>query len=570
MDVKCEQCSAEYDFDESLLGDKGTTVKCSTCGHVFRVMPRRDGARPGLLLRYVRNGQTEQLASLRDLQSLIHAGVVTADDQLGRHGFPWRRLGDVPELRNFFAPRGAGASTPNHNKLRVSPTSMPPADHSGPPSGRGPHAGRTVLGVGAPFPAGSPDPAGPPRSGPQIPGAPRVPTNVSAGPSAPRSNGAQEPPATRAPTSDAPTASRPRPDFSSPPAAARPDLASLSQAPTVPGMPPSEQLRQGAFRTTPAQSAAPPASARPAAQPVPSNPVRLYLSEDEAPPARATEDNSKIWVYAIVLLVLAGGGWLGINALSRKPAPEAPAASRVEVPTPSAAVAPTPTTPGEAAPTAPAPGATAAPTAPATPAPAAEPAPTEAAAEPSPGAEAPSASGSSGSDKSGGGSHGGGGKDPTDYGGWVQKGDKAFQKGDLATARKSYEAALALRGTGSEANTGLGFTLLGEGKAQEAIPHFDRAAGSGYAEANIGLGDAYRRLGQKAAAIEAYKDYLQRLPGGSRVSYVKKQLETLGGADKPAAEAPTPGADDSYRPAGEMGAPEPLPSAPAPAPEGTP
>jgi predicted Zn finger-like uncharacterized protein len=567
MDVKCEQCSAEYDFDESLLGDKGTTVKCSTCGHVFRVMPRRDGARPGLLLRYVRTGQTEQLGSLRDLQSLIHAGVVSADDQLGRHGFPWRRLGDVPELRNFFAPRGAGA-TPNHNQLRVSPTSMPP-DQSGPPPGRNPHAGRTVLGVGGPLPAGAPASSG---AGPQIPVAPRVPNLAGGAPQAPRGNGAPEPQSGRAPTSDAPTASRPRPDFSSPPAAMskppaglRQDLASLSQAPTVPGMPPSDLRQQGAYRSTPAQSVPPSANS-----PVPSNPVRLYLAEDEAPPARNTGDNSKVWVYAIVLLVLAGGGWLGINALAKKPPPEAPATSRVEVPTPSPSVAPTTPATGEAAPTTPAPGATAAPTTPAapTPAPAApEPAPAEATASP----EAPAqGGGSSGSDKSGG-SHGSSrDKDPTDYGGWVIKGDKAFQKGDLASARKAYEAALAMRGTGSEANTGLGFTLLGEGKAQEAIPHFDRAAGSGYAEANIGLGDAYRRLGQKAAAIEAYKDYLQRLPGGSRVSYVKKQLETLGGGDRPAGETPAPSGGDGYRPAGEMGGPEPLPSTPAAAPEGTP
>src|SRR5262249_22798321 len=87
--------------------------------------------------------------------------------------------------------------------------------------------------------------------------------------------------------------------------------------------------------------------------------------------------------------------------------------------------------------------------------------------------------------------------EPKDYGGWVARGDKAFGKGDLANARKAYEAALALRGTGSEANTGMGFTLLGEGQAGQAVPYFDRASSNGYAEAFIGMGDAYRRLGQK-------------------------------------------------------------------------
>jgi predicted Zn finger-like uncharacterized protein len=55
MDVKCEQCSAEYEFDESLLGEKGTTVKCAACNHVFRVLPRRkDDSRAQLQVRYVR------------------------------------------------------------------------------------------------------------------------------------------------------------------------------------------------------------------------------------------------------------------------------------------------------------------------------------------------------------------------------------------------------------------------------------------------------------------------------------------------------------------------------------
>jgi predicted Zn finger-like uncharacterized protein len=558
MDVKCEQCSAEYDFDESLLGDKGTTVKCSTCGHIFRVQPRRGAPRPTLQLRYARSGQVEQLGSLRDLQSLIHAGVVSADDLLGRQGFPWRRLGDVPELRNFFTSRSAGGSTraptgetPNHNQLRVSPTSMAPPDNSQPP-GRNQQGGRTVLGVGP--------------GQPQIPGPPRVPS-ADGRPQPQRSNGAPEA-GPRAPTSDAPTASRPRPDFGGslgPSAPPRTDMASMSQAPTVPGMPPVDMRRSSA----PATDTRHPGAA--AVPPTPSaNPVRLYLAEDEASPARATADNSKIWVYAIVLVLLAGGGWLGINALAKK-APAESTVGRVEVPTPSPTVTPT-TPPGseQAAAQGSAPAPTPEPGA--TPAPQAQPAPVP--SEPAQPAEpAPEQAAASGDKPANGGGSGGGsgGKEPKDYGGWVAKGDQAFSKGDLSGARKAYETALALRATGSEANTGLGFTLLGEGKAQEAIPHFDRAAGSGYAEANIGLGDAYRRLGQKPAAIEAYKDYLERLPGGSRVSYVKKQLEALGGAggggDKPAEQG---GSDDGYRPAGETKEPEPLPSNATPAPEGTP
>ena len=37
MDITCERCRTEYEFDESRLGDAGVTVKCTTCGHVFKV-----------------------------------------------------------------------------------------------------------------------------------------------------------------------------------------------------------------------------------------------------------------------------------------------------------------------------------------------------------------------------------------------------------------------------------------------------------------------------------------------------------------------------------------------------
>ena len=41
MEVLCERCHAEYDFDEALATKRGTTVKCAACGHQFRVfLPR--------------------------------------------------------------------------------------------------------------------------------------------------------------------------------------------------------------------------------------------------------------------------------------------------------------------------------------------------------------------------------------------------------------------------------------------------------------------------------------------------------------------------------------------------
>ena len=37
MDVRCEKCMTVYEFDDSKVGEQGVTVKCTTCGHVFKV-----------------------------------------------------------------------------------------------------------------------------------------------------------------------------------------------------------------------------------------------------------------------------------------------------------------------------------------------------------------------------------------------------------------------------------------------------------------------------------------------------------------------------------------------------
>ena len=120
MDVTCEQCKAEYDFDDTLLGDKGTTVKCSQCGHVFRVLPpRREPQRSALKVRFAHNGHIEAVGSLRELQQRIQAGDVGIEDELGRDGFTFRKLRDVPRLLHRTG--AAPAPTVVHRQLRLVP-----------------------------------------------------------------------------------------------------------------------------------------------------------------------------------------------------------------------------------------------------------------------------------------------------------------------------------------------------------------------------------------------------------------------------------------------------------------
>src|SRR6188768_2932078 len=40
MDVRCEKCQTEYELDESRLKPGGVTVKCTSCGHMFKIRKR--------------------------------------------------------------------------------------------------------------------------------------------------------------------------------------------------------------------------------------------------------------------------------------------------------------------------------------------------------------------------------------------------------------------------------------------------------------------------------------------------------------------------------------------------
>ena len=40
MDVRCEKCQTEYELDEARLKPGGVTVKCTNCGHMFKIRRR--------------------------------------------------------------------------------------------------------------------------------------------------------------------------------------------------------------------------------------------------------------------------------------------------------------------------------------------------------------------------------------------------------------------------------------------------------------------------------------------------------------------------------------------------
>src|SRR5687768_16466361 len=40
MDVRCEKCPTDYELDEARLKPGGVTVKCTNCGHMFKIRKR--------------------------------------------------------------------------------------------------------------------------------------------------------------------------------------------------------------------------------------------------------------------------------------------------------------------------------------------------------------------------------------------------------------------------------------------------------------------------------------------------------------------------------------------------
>jgi predicted Zn finger-like uncharacterized protein len=151
MDVTCERCGTEYEFDETLLSGRGTSVKCTNCGHVFKVYPKAqaDADRTTSIWRLkLKDGSIDTIDSLRELQRRIASGELTPENQIARGEEEWKALGSIPELETFFQAAGvqipaAGIASP------IPPSPVPPAptskDSSLPP-GRRPRQ-PTLLGV---------------------------------------------------------------------------------------------------------------------------------------------------------------------------------------------------------------------------------------------------------------------------------------------------------------------------------------------------------------------------------------------------------------------------------------
>jgi predicted Zn finger-like uncharacterized protein len=68
MDVRCNRCGTEYEFDDALISERGTTVKCTNCGLQFKVYPAHHSGGPERWVVRTTEGRELVFTSLRELQ----------------------------------------------------------------------------------------------------------------------------------------------------------------------------------------------------------------------------------------------------------------------------------------------------------------------------------------------------------------------------------------------------------------------------------------------------------------------------------------------------------------------
>lgn len=167
MDVRCSRCGVEYEFEDEKVKPTGVTVKCTSCGHVFKVRRPDDGSPPttpseprtGWTVRHV-DGTVTQFHDMTALQRWIVEGRLRPEAELALPGGGWRPLGQIPELSSFFdVVRAARAPSPpdGGGAPRAESTARDTGIHTPPPASLG--EGFVLSSVDQPyeatFPSGS-------------------------------------------------------------------------------------------------------------------------------------------------------------------------------------------------------------------------------------------------------------------------------------------------------------------------------------------------------------------------------------------------------------------------------
>jgi predicted Zn finger-like uncharacterized protein len=150
MDVRCERCGTEYEFDETKVTEAGVTVKCAQCGHLFKVRRRSEASiaarMPGpaivtapvgermWIVRDPKSGDVQRFRELTTLQQWIVERRVSRDHEISRTGETWKPLGEIAELASFFQVVDMASRSGEHQQPPP-PQPPPRANTPAPPMG---------------------------------------------------------------------------------------------------------------------------------------------------------------------------------------------------------------------------------------------------------------------------------------------------------------------------------------------------------------------------------------------------------------------------------------------------
>ncbi len=123
MDVRCERCNTDYEFDDALVSGRGTTVKCTNCGHKFKIRRSAGDFSEDFWNVQTHDGRTLVFTSLRELQRAIQTNLVERHDLLSRGGLKQKPIGQIPELAPFFDIRDQRRSQPPPPVVAIPPVS---------------------------------------------------------------------------------------------------------------------------------------------------------------------------------------------------------------------------------------------------------------------------------------------------------------------------------------------------------------------------------------------------------------------------------------------------------------
>ncbi|HMI85133.1 MAG TPA: tetratricopeptide repeat protein [Polyangiaceae bacterium] len=125
MDITCNRCKTEYDFDDALVSDRGTTVRCTNCGDQFKVYRAGSSPIPERWIVQCRDGRELVFTDVRDLQRAITHGQVHRDDTLSRGAAGPRPLSAIAELEPLFGTAPGASLTPAQREYAAAPSSAP-------------------------------------------------------------------------------------------------------------------------------------------------------------------------------------------------------------------------------------------------------------------------------------------------------------------------------------------------------------------------------------------------------------------------------------------------------------